>query len=204
MIRVLFLCSLLCLPGQVFGITSLPKQMKNLPAEGVLVAEFTQRRTMEGIPRPLISEGKLTFWQGHGLIWQTLSPFPSTLILTQQGIHELKNGQLVQNAVPQQKSFFNIMSNVLSGQFEMLKGFDITQSSQSAHEWEVTLTPHRKDLALIFHSITLRGDAYLTKITIKRPQGDVDEIDFSHIKVVEKGSINSTLTITEKAWLQDG
>lgn len=55
-----------------------------LPQQCVFAGEFTQSRTLQNIPVPLISSGKLFFSCDGGLIWQTNIPITETLVYSKQ------------------------------------------------------------------------------------------------------------------------
>ena len=45
-------------------------------------ADFTQTRSNPALDKPQVSQGQLLFVLGHGMLWQTVSPYRETLALT--------------------------------------------------------------------------------------------------------------------------
>ena len=48
----------------------------------VLRGQFTQQKQVSGFKNPLRSQGQFVVARQHGVIWTTLKPFPSEVVIT--------------------------------------------------------------------------------------------------------------------------
>ncbi|HTH45242.1 MAG TPA: outer membrane lipoprotein carrier protein LolA, partial [Oxalicibacterium sp.] len=57
-----------------------------LAKPAVLCGRFDQTKTLAGMKKPLLSNGRFCVVAGKGVLWRTLQPFPDTLRLTRDEI----------------------------------------------------------------------------------------------------------------------
>lgn len=199
MMRYLLIVLLAALTFPVVSSPIMPKDMVKLSPGEVLVSPFKQIRQIRGLPQPLLSEGQLLIWEGHGIIWQTNSPFPTTLVLTPRGLHTLEDDQLVKVQSLHQDKVFALLSKIMSGDLQSFEGFETTNSAREGKHWESTLEPTRDDLAQLFTSLSMKGADHVSQVIIERATGDIDTIQFTN-PVIKSPEV---LSPSEKAWLQN-
>ena len=136
---------------------------------------FRQEKRLKILRKPLISTGIFTYDQSKGVIWKTLTPVPSLLLLNDT---HLLMGQKEQ-AVP--AAFGKVFKAILSGDLNQLAdGFSITGSDQKP-AWQLELKPKDELLKKIISSIVLSGDNELRFLEIQETGGNLTHIKFDQI-----------------------
>ena len=136
---------------------------------------FQQEKRLKILRKPLISTGTFTYHQSKGVIWKTLTPIPSLLLVNDS---HLVTGQGEQ-AVP--AAFGNVFKALLGGELNRLsEGFDITGKEQKT-SWHLQLTPKDTLLKKVINTILLTGDTDLRTLEIQEVTGNQTRISFSNI-----------------------
>jgi len=136
---------------------------------------FRQVKQLKILRKPLISTGIFTYDQSKGVIWKTLTPVASLLLLNDT---HLLTGQGEQ-AVP--AAFGKVFKAMLGGDLKQLTdGFSITGSDQEP-AWQLELKPKDELLKKIISSIMLSGDNELRLLEIQEAGGNISQIKFDKI-----------------------
>ena len=136
---------------------------------------FQQEKRLKVLRKPLISTGTFTYHQSKGVIWKTLTPVASLLLVNDT---RLLTGQGEQ-AVP--AAFGKVFKAMLGGDLEELSdGFSITGSDQKT-SWQIELKPKDELLKKIISSIVLSGDKELRLLEIQETGGNITRIKFDQI-----------------------
>lgn len=176
---------------------SLDSICASMTQQGILSSDFTQTKTIKGIPVPLTSTGTLVVDASHGIVWQTKTPFPTTLLLSQKGIFQVDKGQKKNLVKGKDKGVMAILSKVLQGQFNKITEFKVgVKDGSTADQWNLNLTA-LGGIAKIIKTIDIQGDRYVRQITIYRVNGDKDQI------VLKNHQLNPTLSNTVSSLLKD-
>jgi outer membrane lipoprotein-sorting protein len=137
--------------------------------------DFQQVKQLKILRKPLISTGTFTYHQSKGVIWKTLTPVASLLLLNDT---HLLTGQGEQ-AVP--VAFGKVFKAMLGGDLNQLtEGFSITGSDQEP-AWQLELKPKDELLKKIISSIMLSGDNELRFLEIQEAGGNLTRIKFDQI-----------------------
>lgn len=150
----------------------------------IIRADYTQERYIQGVTKPLKSNGKLIVSKQLGLIWQQLSPFLMTL-----KINENRMEQQIANQSPQiitakvQPQLFEFTSLILA-MFDADKktldqNFNYVLTQQNK-QWLLMLTPKTAPLNKLFNQIKLTGYDYLSELVIDDKQNDKTIITFTN------------------------
>ena len=87
----------------------LSQQLQQVPA---LQARFKQHKKIKVLRFPLISEGKLLYSRKKGMTWKQTLPFPSTFVISSQGIWQRAKGGKMQSmtvkARPSLREFIHV------------------------------------------------------------------------------------------------
>lgn len=134
------------------------------------VGEFVQTKTVNSNGRKLKSSGNFIFSK-EGIMWKTLKPFPSSLVVTQNMmIQTAANGtQTVMNGSDNQifQNIAQILSSVFSGDSDGLKNnFIIDFQEKNDKEWQVVLTPKDSTISSIMETLTLGGAVNLNNVVL--------------------------------------
>lgn len=147
-------------------------------------ADFTQTRSNPALDKPQVSEGRLLFVLGHGMLWQTVSPYQETLALTGTRTARIDADG---NAHPMRgdrgvSQVSQMLQGMLGGKMdEALRQFDVEASGTPA-QWTLRFVPKQERVARVLGSISLEGNDYLQGITIAMQDGARTEIRFAHTR----------------------
>lgn len=174
------------------GVDPLLQQvLGELSSHPAVRAEFTQTRTSPALDKPQISTGELLFVLGRGMLWQTLTPFQQTLVLTgartaridADGRTQSMRGDRGVSQVSQ------MLQGLLGGKLdEALRQFDVAASGTPA-DWTLHFTPKQARVARVLAAITLTGNDYLQGITVDMQDGTHTQIRFAATR--DAGSLDA-------------
>ncbi|WP_256777350.1 MULTISPECIES: outer membrane lipoprotein carrier protein LolA [unclassified Stenotrophomonas] len=152
---------------------------------GVLHGEFTQEKQVAGFKNPLRSQGRFVLAQDHGVIWTTLKPFPSEVVVTRDRIlSRQRDGssrvELDGRQQPAMRSVNAIMFALMSGDAQALSAqFTVKVEALPDNGWKMQLTPRSAMLGKVFTALTLSGDRYVRQVQITEANQDVTRIQFA-------------------------
>lgn len=184
LIALLWLCLAAPLAAAPANDGLLQNVLAELGRHQAVRAEFSQVRENPALAKPLVSEGRLLFVLGHGMLWQTLTPYPETLALTGSRTTRIDadgspHTERSERGVSQVSQ---MLQGMLGGHLEeALRQFDVAASGTPAH-WTLRFVPRQQRMARVLGSITLSGDDYLQGITIAMQDGTRTTIRFSHTR----------------------
>jgi outer membrane lipoprotein-sorting protein len=137
--------------------------------------DFQQEKRIKVLRKPLISTGTFAYHQSKGVIWKTLTPVASLLLVNDT---RLLTGQ-GEKAVP--AAFGKVFKAMLGGDLEELSnGFSITGSDQKT-SWQIELKPKDELVKKIISSFVLSGDNELRMLEIQEAGGNMTRITFAQI-----------------------
>ena len=137
--------------------------------------DFQQEKHLKILRKPLISRGTFTYHQTKGVIWKTLTPVPSLLLVDDIRLLTAQ-GEL---AVP--AAFGKVFKAMLGGDLKQLAdGFSISGTDQKT-SWQLELKPKDELLKRIISSIMLSGDNELRYLEIRETGGNLTRIKFDKI-----------------------
>ncbi|MCF7964720.1 MAG: outer membrane lipoprotein carrier protein LolA [Methylobacter tundripaludum] len=137
--------------------------------------DFHQHKQLKILHKPLVSKGTFTYDQSKGVIWKTLTPVVSLLLVNES---KLLTGQGEQ-AVP--AAFGKVFKAMLGGDLAALTdGFNIAGTDRKT-SWQLELTPKDEMLKKIISTMLLSGDTELRWLEIREAAGNVTRITFDSI-----------------------
>ncbi|HOV95696.1 MAG TPA: outer membrane lipoprotein carrier protein LolA [Thermomonas sp.] len=164
------------------ALTQLQQRIAQVP---LLRGEFVQEKQLQGFKHPLKSEGRLLVARTHGVIWTTLKPFPSELVLTRDRILSRQADgrsrvEVDARTQPALRSVNAMLFALMSGDVQALTArFDARPSLRADNGWTLLLTPKPGALAQAFAQITLEGDRYVRSVLIEERNGDRTRLQFT-------------------------
>lgn len=211
------------------SLTSLPSWAHNdalqqtfraIPDSGILKSTFTQKRYLKGIPYPLPSSGEITLWAGKGVLWRTHTPFPSQMVMNQTGFYYVQGTKKISlfnnGRIGKERAFheslstmLEIFSSILKGDFSKIKGFSSSTLAPTTKgaTWAVRLAP-KGNLIKFIASVDIEGTSnnnkpYVSHISIKRSNGDHDDITLDIPIIYGAQDVSKALTVQERNLLND-
>jgi outer membrane lipoprotein-sorting protein len=153
----------------------LAKITTHLAKTEITQGSFQQEKRLKILRKPLISTGSFTYHQAKGVIWKTLTPVPSILLVNDTRLLTTQ-GEL---SVP--AAFGKVFNAMLGGDLNQLSdGFSISGSDQKT-AWQLELKPKDELLQKIISSIMLSGDNELRLLEIQEAGGNISKIKFDKI-----------------------
>lgn len=150
----------------------------------VLRGEFTQEKQVAGFKNPLRSHGRFLLARDKGVVWTTLAPFPSEIVLTHDRIlsRQRDGSRRVEVDGHQQPGLRGVnamMFALMSGDMKALTStFEVKAEPAAAEEWRMTLAPRSRQLAQAFTTVRLSGDRYVREVELREATGDVTRLRF--------------------------
>jgi outer membrane lipoprotein-sorting protein len=159
----------------VAGEAVLTEIAARLAKAPIAQGDFHQQKHLKVLHKPLISTGTFTYHQNKGVIWKTLTPVASLLLVNEA---KLLTGQGEQ-AVP--AAFGKVFKAMLGGDIAALtEGFSVNATDQKS-SWQLELTPKDDMLKRIISTMVLSGDTELRALEIREAGGNVTRITFDNI-----------------------
>jgi hypothetical protein len=137
--------------------------------------EFQQEKRLKILRKPLISKGSFTYHQSKGVIWKTLTPIPSLLLVNDA---HLLTGQGEQAVPP---AFGKVFKAMLGGDLNQLSEGFLIVGEYKKTSWRLQLTPKDDLLKKIISSILLSGDTELRSLELQEVNGNLTHIIFTKI-----------------------
>jgi hypothetical protein len=149
----------------------------------VMCGRFDQVKQLNGMKKPLASNGRFCVIAGKGVLWRTLQPFPNTLRLTRDEIIHFQGERVAMRLEAKQEPTVRMINSVLfsllAGDLAQLENLFEVEGSANSHSWQVALKAREPALAKAIGAIALDGGAYVKHITIHEASGDSTAIVFS-------------------------
>lgn len=171
--------------GAVASEGNLAQVQRRIAQVAVLRGEFVQEKRLKGFRNPLKSQGRFLVARERGVLWSTLKPFPSEVVLTRDRIlsrHADGRSRVEVDArqQPALRSVNAMMFALMSGDVQALATrFDVQPTLLPEGGWRLMLTPRPGAMAQAFRQVTLVGDRYVRGVDIEEAGGDHTRLRFS-------------------------
>jgi len=155
---------------------------------------FEQERTLSRLNRSLRSSGNFIIAAQLGMAWDTVSPFPSTLVLGKDFLAQSRPGGQRTVMSAQGNETFLRMADVISAMFSgnaqrLVDNFEIYFSGSTA-AWELGLVPVDTAINAFAERIIIRGDSVIRSIHISEQNGDTIKYALSNHSFPAELNIN--------------
>jgi len=184
-VRLLLVATLAALtPLHAAETNTLARIGAQLEQHAVIRAEFTQRKQMAAMKRPLLTSGRLVLSRQHGVLWQIEQPLRISYVLGEERIVEIgadgarrERGVRDVPGLAQVSRVFRAMLGADSA--ALREQFDAAAHGDPA-QWEIILTPRNAQLAQFLTRLQLSGGRFVSDISIVEAGGDTTQINFHH------------------------
>lgn len=162
LILTLFICN-------VFS-ADLKSVCDGLSKTPITKGDFTQIKTINAKGRTLKSSGKFII-SLEGIMWKTLKPFPSNLIVTENAMIQIAaDGKKNVMSASDNQIFQNIsktLRSVFAGDSKELENnFKVAFENKENGLWSVVLTPKDSTIAAVMRTLELSGSSTNTQVTL--------------------------------------
>lgn len=183
----IFVCALLALASFMANAADagLALVQQRVAKVSVLRGEFTQEKRVAGFKNPLRSQGRFVLARDRGVVWTTLKPFPSEVVVTRERIYSVQRDgsrrvELDGRQQPALRGVNQMMLALVAGDLQSLAArFDAQVAALPGQAWKLSLTPKSAALAKAFVRIELQGDRYVREARIVEAGGDTTVLAFS-------------------------
>ncbi|WP_039017683.1 LolA family protein [Halocynthiibacter namhaensis] len=145
-----------------------------------LSAQFEQDRYLEGFNGATRSAGEFYLLPEKGVAWRTITPFASDLIVGEDNIRQMVQGQQVMQVpvsqLPGADALHLIFAAVLQGDWDRLEREFSARREPHEQGWKLTYVPPGRGP---IRAIELTGADYIETAEIFRRNGDRDVIRFT-------------------------
>jgi hypothetical protein len=137
---------------------------------------FEQTKTISRLNRSLVSRGNFIITAELGMVWETLSPFPSTMAVGRDFIIQwTPSGSRTKIEALGNETFLRLaetISAIFSGDSQKLQdNFEIFFTGQE-NSWTLGLIPSEKSIRSFADRIILNGDSVIRSIRLFERNGD--------------------------------
>ena len=149
--------------------------------------DFTQIKTIAGLPLPLRSSGEFSL-QGDHLLWLTKEPFSSELQFSSQAISQWQEGVKRWEMTAQQQPVITTISQLMMAmmaanwvaldQAFRVDKFDRDESAC----WSLIISSTDPVLASVVDSLLINGCERVRGIELREVSGNLTQLDFSASK----------------------
>ena len=143
--------------------------------------DFQQIRQLEGVPRPLISNGRVSF-SSDEVIWTVTSPLAIVTHISANGMT-----QSIEGSAPEPVGAGGADNPLLdqSGLLDLLRGdlsqidrlYDVEQQQNEA-SWALTMSPLNAEMAKYVDRVYVNGCDAVRGVSLHQANGDVISITF--------------------------
>ena len=166
--------------------------MRLVDGEG-LKGNFVQFRHLAGFVKPIRSKGEFYLLPGVGLIWQTVSPVSSRMIIDEGTVTHSMGGDVVSRISIQQFPALKVLKaaleNSLAGNWEYLETLAGESLKKTQETWTLRYEPKVENGKTVFREVLFVIGDYLERAEILKDEGDTDIILFSNQTVLPKEEI---------------
>jgi hypothetical protein len=181
--RIFISLCLLAVTAASNAAAPIEKIQAMLAKPSVLCGRFDQTKQLNGMKKPLLSNGRFCVVAGKGVLWRTLQPFPDTLRLTRDEIVHYQGDRVAMRLDAKQEPTVRMINSVLfsllSGDLSQLDKLFEVDGTADAKSWSVALKAREPALAKAIGAISLEGGAYVKNINLNEASGDKTSIVFS-------------------------
>ena len=137
---------------------------------------FEQEKTLSRLNRSLKSSGNFIISAAQGMVWDTVSPFPSTLVLGRDFLIQSRPGAQRNVLSAKGNETFVRLADVISAIFlgnakGLVNNFKIYYLG-SAASWELGLVPLDRAVNSFAQKIVMKGSEVIRTIEISEQNGD--------------------------------
>lgn len=162
LISTLFICN-------VFS-ADLKSVCDGLSKTPITKGDFTQIKTINAKGRTLKSSGKFII-SLEGIMWKTLKPFPSNLIVTENAMIQIAADGKKNVMSASDNQIFQDISKTLRSVFagdskELENNFKVAFENKENGLWSVVLTPKDSTIAAVMRTLELSGSSTNTQVTL--------------------------------------
>jgi len=201
-IATLFFLCLSFVTSPVYSSLSHFGHMK-INEDTLLKATFKQQRFLQGITRPILSNGEMLLLGNKGIIWETKNPFSNRMLITHRGVYRIVNKKPRIVSKTGNNVIMSLISKILNGSLtDGVKAFNVNILSRpNAKRWKIELTPKDKKMQSFVNNIKIEGVKFVQSIVIQHANGGKDIITMENHAIYVGEERDKILSPEQERWL---
>ncbi len=154
----------------------------------VLRGEFEQEKSLQGFRHPLLSKGDFLLARKRGVVWNTRSPFASSIVLTRERLSTRqadgsRRDLLAKGDSPAVRTANALLMALLGGNVSALsQQFVLKETLLPEGAWTLELVPKPGGLQKVFRRIELQGNRQVRRVQLEEVSGDRTTIRFLNLR----------------------
>lgn len=166
---------------------SLESVCNKLAEHPYTTGDFVQTKTISSTGRSLKSNGNFIF-SLDGIMWKTLKPFPSSMIVTTKSVIQIAADGKKQVIDVSDNQIFGSIAQTLVGIFsndvvQLKKTFDVQFNEKDSGNWEILLSPKDSTISSVMKVLSLSGkysnnSASIESLLMTEASGNTIKYDF--------------------------
>jgi outer membrane lipoprotein-sorting protein len=185
-VRLFLMLTLVCFSTSIFSTLkdTIFNQAKDTKSINSL---FIQERRISVLPLPLVSTGKFKFHYQEGMLWETLKPVQSRIIISEKGIQEENN--FVRTEIGGSSQLGKVLLSLFSGDLASLESYFFIVTKGDVNKWNLFLEPKNSLVSSQITSISIEGRESVESIYLVEANGDSSRLKFNHSRInfISKG-----------------
>lgn len=170
---------------------ALQEPIRGLEQSRTITGTFTQEKRLDGFPQELLSSGSFDFVRGQALIWHTLDPIDSRLVLKADGAgpEGATRNKAQSAAMEGLGQLFNALFSLDIEQLNKRFRIKLLQApSTDSPNWRLALVPRDEDHLVNFaSSLQVSGAAHIDVVKFSESNGDQTTIRLHNVQMGEEG-----------------
>lgn len=151
----------------------------------VISGKFVQTRQLQGLSRPIRSDGNFLFWRDHGLYWETLRPFYQATTFTADDVISwpAPEGPALASETNDrvQQYVSRILLSVFSADLSLIDKLFSSRWTVDGEHWSLELTPVNDTVGKVIERARLAGEHHLRQLQVATRNGDISTMDFAEV-----------------------
>lgn len=157
---------------------------QRLANDPVLRGAFEQRKSVKGFRNPLVSRGEFVVARQRGVLWRTLEPFASSLVVTRDRVLARQadgsvTRRLQADEEPAVRTVSETLFALMAADLALLAERFQIEGELGKEGWHLMLLPRDAALARWLQRVELEGDRFLRAVRLQEASGDQTHIRLS-------------------------
>jgi hypothetical protein len=166
---------------------ALERACGRIALDAVVEGSFTQTKHLERLSKDFVTRGRFVVAADRGILWEALTPFPSTTIMTRdrlvQRTPEGGTSVLEGSAIPVFRRFADTLQAVFAGNLRVIEEeFQVFFAEGQGEAWRLGLVPKDSALRALISSMQIAGDRYVREILLSEAGADTVRYSFSDLR----------------------
>jgi hypothetical protein len=178
--RILLLILCLSAFSMAARAAEAPVEQIHIDENHILRGRFTEERPMKGAAQPVTMTGYFVAARGHGLIWGMEKPFPTSTIITPNGMAQDIGGLAVKLPAKNLQHLYTMISGAMAGDWKEVDNDFVVTASDDGKQWHRLLVPRPESIfQKSYSAITVSGGKFVENIVMTKLDGGSESLAFT-------------------------